>query len=87
MKYRMCGWEFCDCDVGSGFVGFEGFICAVFAFVAKSEFSEVAVIISLPKHNKPLLHKTEDKNKDRGWWGGLHFVVKDFGLSGSSGGD
>jgi len=44
----MCGWEFCDCDVGSGFVGFEGFVCAVFAFVAKSEFSEVAVIISFP---------------------------------------
>jgi len=48
MGYRMCGWEFCDCDVGSGFVGFEGFICAVFAFVAKSEFSEIAMIISLP---------------------------------------
>jgi len=47
-RYRMCGWEFCDCDVGGGFVGFEGFVCAVFAFVAKSEFSEVAVIISFP---------------------------------------
>jgi hypothetical protein len=46
--YRMRGWEFCDCDVGGGLVCFEGFICTIFAFIAESEFGEVAVIISLP---------------------------------------
>ena len=48
-SYRMCGWEFCDGDIGSGFVGFEGFICTVFAFVAEGEFCEITMIISFPK--------------------------------------
>jgi hypothetical protein len=44
----MCGWEFGDCNVGSCFVCLEGLISTIFAFVAESEFGEVAVIISLP---------------------------------------
>jgi hypothetical protein len=47
-EYWMCGWEFCDSNVGRCFVCFEGFIGAVFAFVTESKFGKVTMIISFP---------------------------------------
>jgi hypothetical protein len=44
----MCGWEFCNSDVGGSFVCFEGLVCALLAFISKSEFSKVTMIISFP---------------------------------------
>jgi hypothetical protein len=48
VSYRMCGWEFCDCDIGGSFVCFEGLVGALLAFVSEGKLSKVTMIISLP---------------------------------------
>jgi len=58
-RYRMGGRQFRDSDIGSGFVRLEGLVSAILARVAKSEFREIAVVISLPRSQLSPRHTGE----------------------------